>query len=147
MPVTVPDNSELDEFGRLSADFPWLALRMLHLSLRNQDASKGADFLKRYLKGFQAIWEAIHDQNQALKSIADYQTTDASALEHIAPGVGYAGRFASVIEGMGEAELRKAIGLAFPLWKARYLDAGLEATLRLFNGERPTTLTASGSSC
>lgn len=140
MPVTVPDNSELDEFGRLSADFPWLALRMLHLSLRNQDASKGADFLKRYLKGFQAIWEAIHDQNQALKSIADYQTTDASALEHIAPGVGYAGRFASVIEGMGEAELRKAIGLAFPLWKARYLDAGLEATLRLFNGAAPAQI-------
>ena len=143
MTLQLPDNSDVtDPFGRTSVDFPWLAFRQIHLGVRERDIDSGGEFLVRYLRGFQIVWESIFNEIEKLPLVNDFETTTPEALKHIAPGVGYVGRIARVLDGLTDDELRKAIGLAVPLWKRRFLDSGLIAMLRLFNGLPPAQISS-----
>lgn len=104
--------------------------------IRSADRRQGHDFLRRYLEGFQSVWETtdakIFDVTK-LWSITDCPNEQLAFLKQI---VGWTNDLDNITRELSYDELRRLIAISMRIWKRRGTESSIEDILFFATGAR-----------
>lgn len=118
---------------KINPSFPHDMFKFLHKPIRDQDGVE-EEFVERYMKGQQQIWEELVDKILAANQIFDPEKCRADLLPYLKDIVGLTKELDNITQGLSDDDLRKIILLAVPLWKQKGLETGFSNIVRLFTG-------------
>lgn len=122
---------------KINPTFPHDIYRFIHKPIRDADRSDGGRFLERYSMAFQRQFEAAYAKMSGLLDLYDpAKTPQPRLLKNI---VGFTRELDSITNDLTDADLRKLISLAVPLWKKKGLEVGYRDIIRLFTGKNSRT--------
>lgn len=108
--------------------------------IRQADQDTGAQFVERFLKGPQAVWEATTQQIMAIPLIWNLELTPDTLLQYIKDIVGWTAKFNTITGKLPPEALRRLISVSVPFWKQRGIDDIIEDILRMVTGTRVRVL-------
>jgi phage tail-like protein len=111
----------------LASDFPMRIYRFLIGELRRIDQVEGGQFLERFLKGPQAVWEDLVAKIQALPEIWDVEKMPDSVLEHQKSIVGWTKEphLKRITQDLDDDALRRLISVSGALWNTRGTESAM----------------------
>ena len=122
--VNLPDSPD-----RVSSDL----YKLLPKGLRDFDTESGGEFLRRFLQGPGARFDATQRAINRLPSLVDPTKAPAEGLQFLRSHVGFgagSGLPDEIASRLSDRDLRKLIGIAVPYWKARGTKDGLSDAIR-----------------
>lgn len=139
MPITDASGNTISGSGSFTfvAEESDLLYRALIKPIRDLDRDQGGLFVKRFLERPQHWVDEISSQINDLPSTDDPATARADLLQYLKDHVGFTRELASITSRLSEANLRKLIGLAVPLWRQKGTSEGLITLARLLTGRSP----------
>jgi len=119
--------------------FPFDIYRFIIRSLRDRDQNisiGGTKLLERFLMGPEEVWFNLHKKAGELNTLFDPEEIDDDYLRSLAKLVGFGNDLIDIVGTATDAELRKIVAGAIAFWKARWLDSGINAAVRMVTGNR-----------
>lgn len=110
--------------------------RFLIKPIRDADQKDGQEFVRRFLRGPQAIWEETQRKIQALKDLWSVVYIEDDHLQFLKNIVGWTPDLAHITDGLSALQLRRLINASIPLWRRRGTEDTLVDVLKLATGER-----------
>jgi hypothetical protein len=110
--------------------------RFLIKPIRDADQKDGGEFLWRYLRGAQALWELIQQRAQKIKDLWSVTDIEDEFLPYLKNIVGWTSELDHITEGLTALQLRRLINASIPLWRKRGTEPTLLDVLQLATGER-----------
>jgi hypothetical protein len=110
--------------------------------IRRADRSTGPGggnlFVKRYLQGPQAIWDAIQRRGFAVRDLWDVTRIEDEFLTYLKNIVGWTEEptLKAITDRLTDAQLRKLISVSVALWKIRGTESSYEAFLSVVTDAR-----------
>lgn len=104
--------------------------------IRDADEREGRDFLYRYFRGPQSVWETT---DQKIKDIPDlWSVTDCpdEYLKYLKWIVGWTSALSNITDELSDDELRRLISISGRLWKLRGPEDTIVDVMRFATGQR-----------
>lgn len=122
---------------KVNPEFRHSLYRFIHKPIRTADQKVGRQFLERYTLAYQRQFERAFEVMDKLIDLWDpAKTPQPQLLKDI---VGFTTELSSITNGISDADLRKLIQLAVPLWKQKGREIGYRTIVRLFTGKNSRT--------
>lgn len=119
--------------AKVDPNFKHDAFKFIHRPIREADRKLARQFLERFVHGFQRQFEKGFETVDALKNLHDPALTEhPRVLKDI---VGLDAALDNITDDISDADLRRLIRLAVPLWKQKGQEIGYENIIRLFTGK------------
>lgn len=87
--------------------------------IRDADAREGGDFLYRYFRGHQHVWEQTDQNIRGIPKLWSIDDCPDEYLQYLKNIVGWTSEYDSFIELLSDEELRRLISISARLWKER----------------------------
>lgn len=113
--------------------FP-LLYRALIRPIREADMREGREFLRRFYNGMHAVHVEIADQVASVWDVHSPITCPPDLLVYLKDIVGFNKDFDYITSRLSDADLRRLIQLAIPLWKQLFSELGIVNLIRLLTG-------------
>lgn len=123
--------------AKVNAAFKHDIYRFIHKPIRESDKKFARLFLERFVFGMQRQFENAHAKIDLLPELWDpAKTPQPRYLKDI---VGFTAELDNITNDISDADLRRLIRLAVPLWKEKGLEVGYRNIIRLFTGKNSRT--------
>lgn len=117
--------------------FPHDIYSFLIESIRQTDRDYGRELILRWLASAQSEFEDTYARIQSLLDLFDVEKTKSKTLPFLKWIVGFTGKLDYVTTGLSEAELRRLIKSAVPMWKKKGTEFGLAQTIEWATTRKP----------
>lgn len=121
--------------SKINPNFAHDAFLFLHKPIRELDKKEGNDFLDRFLRGPQQIFEDTQENIDLIRTLNNPAKIRADLLQYLKDHVGLTKELANITNDLSENDLRKLISLAVPLWRQKGLEVGYKNIIRIFTGK------------
>lgn len=115
--------------------------RFLIEGIREEDQTRGARFVERYLEGPQAAWGRIDGTIRSLPDMWSITKCDDRFLPYLKWIVGWTSELDYITDDLDASTLRRLIAASVPFWKIRGSEDALTEILRLTTAARLRVLT------
>lgn len=142
-PLTVPVVSPMlgfQDIESFSQDRIQQIYKFLHQNLRDEDQERGQEFLKRYLDGPQAVWDANTQIVLSIPELWDVTKIPDAFLQFLKNIVGWTIQLDSITDALDAATLRRLIANSVAFWKGRGTETNTEDILSLVTASRARVL-------
>lgn len=118
---------------KINSLFPYDMFKFLHRPLRIADKEVN-NFLERFLIGPQTHWEELNQKILNIQDIPNPEKCPVELLQYLKDIVGLTKDLRNITDNLSEADLRKIILLAVPLWRSKGIEVGIKNIIKLFTG-------------
>jgi len=107
--------------------------------IRREDQRKGHQFLQRYLRGHQHVWETLHEKIHSVTDLWSVEDCPDEQLKYLKWIVGWTSALDYVTRELGFDELRRLISISGRLWKERGAESAIVDVMFFATGARNRT--------